>query len=214
MHVTFSSADLVLEGDLTRHSGATRAAVICHPHPQYGGDMDNPVVRTVEAALQRAGFTTLRFNFRGVGRSTGSYDSGAGEQHDASAAVAYLQERTDAASIVLAGYSFGAMVALQAGVNLAAVDRLIAVAPPLTYFDLAFLAACTKPKLFIVGDRDPYCSVSDLTRQLAAVAEPQIRCMLAGADHFFFGHDSAIAGAVGGFVEGCANKDEPQIITD
>ena len=79
MHVTFPSADLTLEGHLTLPPGATRAGVICHPHPQYGGDMHNPVVGAIEAGLQRAGFATLRFNFRGVGRSTGAYDGGSGE---------------------------------------------------------------------------------------------------------------------------------------
>ena len=201
MYVTFPSNSLTLEGDLTLHAGAARAAVICHPHPQYGGDMHNSVVRAVETALQQAGFTTLRFNFRGVGRSTGAYDGGAREQDDARAAVTYLQDRSSTTPVTLAGYSFGAMVALQAGDNLAAVERLIAVAPPLAFFDLAFLAGCTKPKVFIVGDHDQYCSVSELTHQLAVVAEPKTRSILAGADHFFFGFESAIGDAVGGFVE-------------
>jgi alpha/beta superfamily hydrolase len=200
MRVTIPNADLSLEGDLTLPPGATRAAVICHPHPQYGGDMHNPVVRTVEAALQQSHFATLRFNFRGVGRSAGSYGGGIGEQDDARAAVAFLQEQSGGASITLSGYSFGAMVALQAGATLAAVDRLIAVAPPVVFFDLAFLATCTKPKLFIAGDHDQYCGVSDLTRQLAGVPEPKTHHILPGADHFLYGHDSAVATAVSAFV--------------
>jgi uncharacterized protein len=200
MHVTFASAELTLEGHLTLPPGATCAAVICHPHPQYGGDMHNPVVRTVEAALQQSGCATLRFNFRGVGRSTGAYSGGAGEQQDARAALASLREHSGAASIILAGYSFGAMVALQAGHTLAAVDRLIAVAPPLAFFSLAFLADCSKPTLFVAGDRDQYCDSGELTRQLAGLATPHTQCIVTGADHFFYGVESAIAEAVSRFV--------------
>ena len=178
MRVTFSSDDLTLEGELTLLSRAPRAAVICHPHPQYGGDMHNPVVRALESGLQQAGLSTLRFNFRGVGCSTGGYAGGSGEQDDARAAVAYLCEQCGAKGVTLAGYSFGAMVGLQAGDRLAAVDCLIAVAPPLAFFDLAGLADCSKPKLFIAGDRDQYCSVVDLARQLAGLAEPKAQCIL------------------------------------
>ena len=199
MHVTLPSGDLTLEGELTVLAGATRAAVICHTHPQYGGDMHNPVVRAVERGLQQAGLSTLRFNFRGVGRS-GAYAGGSGEQDDARAALAYLRAYAGAGSITLAGYSFGAMVALQVGHSLAAVDRLIAVAPPLAFFDLAALAGGAKPMLCIAGDRDRYCSVAELRRQLSGIAESKTQCVLAGADHFLLGHESAVAAAVSTFV--------------
>jgi hypothetical protein len=162
--------------------------------------MDNPVVRTVEAALLQSDFATLRFNFRGTGRSTGAYGGGIGEQDDVRAAVAYLQEHSGVSFVTVTGYSFGAMVALQAGANLASVDRLIAVATPLAFIDLAFLAACRKPKLFIVGDRDQYCSIDELTRQLVNVPDPKTQCILAGADHFFYGQESAITAAITTFV--------------
>jgi alpha/beta superfamily hydrolase len=103
-------------------------------------------------------------------------------------------------AVTLAGYSFGAMVALQAGVRLPAVDRLIAVAPPLAFFDLAGLVACTKDKLFIVGDTDQYCGVAQLAQQLARVAEPKIQRIVSGADHFFVGHEAALIDAVRSFV--------------
>ncbi len=202
MHVTFPSNDLTLEGELTLPPGATRAGVICHPHPQYGGDMDNLVVRAVEAGLQAAGYATLRFNFRGAGRSTGSYDGGGGEQADARAAAAYLRQRSGAASTTLSGFSFGAMVTVQAGHGLATVDRLIVVAPPLVFFDLTSLTDCTKAKLFLVGDSDQYCSVSELTRQLAGVSAPKTHRILTGADHFLHGFESAITAAVSSFAAG------------
>jgi alpha/beta superfamily hydrolase len=151
MRATFASGDLNLEGELTLPGSCSRGAVICHPHPQYGGDMDDPVVCAVARALQEAGHATLRFNFRGVGASTGRYGGGAGEGDDLRAAVRFLIERSGASRVTLAGYSFGAMIALQVGPDVPQVDQLIAVAPPLSFFGLDGIAACTKEKLFVVG---------------------------------------------------------------
>jgi uncharacterized protein len=200
VRVTFPCADLELEGDLTVPAGCSRGAVICHPHPQYGGDMDNPIVTAVTTALQQAGRATLRFNFRGVGASSGSYANGVGECDDVRAATRYLVERSGVTRVTLAGYSFGAMVVLRAGVDMPEVDRLIAVAPPLAFFDLSNLVASTKQKLFIVGDRDQYCSVEQLTEQLGRVAEPKVQRVIAGADHFFAGHAGVVSDAVRCFV--------------
>lgn len=200
MRVTFPSGTLTLEGDLVSVDGATRGAVICHPHPQYGGDMHNSVVRAVAAALVDTGHATLRFNFRGVGSSTGSYSRGVGEAEDLRAAVRFLHERTAVRAVALAGYSFGAMVTLQAGPAIPAADRLIAVAPPLSFFSLACVATSTLNKLFIVGDRDQYCSVADLRQQLASVAEPKSERIVTGADHFFVGHEAALSAAVRSFA--------------
>lgn len=200
MHVTFPSGALTLEGDLANVNGAARGAVVCHPHPQYGGDMDNSVVRAMAGALVDTGHATLRFNFRGVGASTGSYGSGIGEAEDLRAAVRFLRERTGVRPVALAGYSFGAMVILQAGPTIAEADRLIAVAPPLSFFSLTCVAACTQDKLFIVGNRDQYCSVAELTRQLASVAAPASQRVVPGADHFFVGHEVALSDAVRSFT--------------
>ena len=158
--------------------------------------MDNPVVRTVTATLQQAGYATLRFNFRGVGNSSGAYDSGVGEADDAASAVRTLIERSGATLVTLAGYSFGAMVALLAGVRISEVDRLIAVAPPLAFMDLGSLVDCRKEKLFIVGDRDAYCSVSQLRKELTRVADPKMHRIINDADHFFVGYERALADAL------------------
>jgi uncharacterized protein len=199
MHVTFPSGPLTLEGELTSPDGAPRGAVICHPHPQYGGDMDNPVVLAVAGALRDAGHTTLRFNFRGVGASGGSYGGGVGEVEDLRAAVQFLVQQTGSRSVTLAGYSFGAIVALQVGPSAPQVDRLVAVAPPLSFADLEPVASWPKDKLFIVGDHDQYCSVAQLIAQLARVAEPKHHQVIAGADHFFAGYTPAVAAGVRSF---------------
>jgi alpha/beta superfamily hydrolase len=200
VRVTFHCGELALEGGLIDGSHCRSAAVVCHPHPQYGGDMHNPVVQAVCAALQQAGLATLCFNFRGVGASVGTFSGGAGEAEDARAAVRYLIQRSGASRVTLAGYSFGAMVALQAGAHMAEVDRLIAIAPPLAFFDLECLGGCGKEKLFVVGDRDQYCSVTALRQQLEGVAKPVSERVIAGADHFFFGHEEEIAAVVCSYV--------------
>jgi alpha/beta superfamily hydrolase len=196
MRVTFQSGVLDLEGDLILPPNCTCGAVVCHPHPQYGGDMGDSVVCAVAGALQLAGYATLRFNFRGVGASSGVYGGGVGEIEDARNAVRYLHERSGDARITLAGYSFGALVGLQAGMALEEVDRLIAVAPPLAFSDLAFLGRCGKEKLFIVGARDQFCSPAKLQEALARMAEPKALRILLGADHFFVGHERGVADAV------------------
>ena len=199
MHVTFPSGALTLEGELASVDGAPRGAVICHPHPQYGGDMDNPVVRAAAGALAAAGHATLRFNFRGVGASSGGYDGGVGEVEDLRAAVHFLVQQTGSQQITLAGYSFGGIIALQVAPAAPAVDRLIAVAPPLSFAGLQSIASWTKDKLLIVGDHDQYCSVAQLTAQLARVVEPKQQQVIAGADHFFAGFTPAVADAVRSF---------------
>lgn len=200
MTVTFPSGDLSLEGALVRSPGSSQAAVVCHPHPQCGGDMNNSVVRAVAGSLERAGYATLRFNFRGVGRSDGRYAGGVGEIEDARAAVRYVMESTGVSQVVLAGYSFGALVALQAGVNMPEVDRLIAVAVPLDGLDVSLLASCAKEKAFIVGDGDAFCRVAKLQEAMAHLSEPKTIRVISGADHFFYGHEQEIAAAVNAFV--------------
>jgi alpha/beta superfamily hydrolase len=194
--VTFNSSELKLEGWLAAPRGASHAVVICHPHPQYGGDMDNNVVVAVATRLQRSGIATLRFNFRGTGASQGSYDHGVGEGDDARSATELLRQRTGLATVTLAGYSFGAIIALKAGHDHAGVDRLVAVAPPATMFDLSFLDGCPKPKLLILGDRDQYCPYPALAQATTAmIGETQLE-KVRGADHFFAGFEDRVSDSV------------------
>lgn len=134
----FACGSLSLEGQLEVATGPS-AVIISHPHPLYGGEMNNPVVTTLAAVYQRLGYTTLRFNFRGVGRSAGNYDDGRGEGDDLRAAAAHLaglgKTVTD-----LAGYSFGAWVNLRLNPPLSTVRRQLLVAPPVAFIEFDVIA--------------------------------------------------------------------------
>jgi len=200
--VRFGAGGLSLEGRLAAPSEAKRAAVVCHPHPQYGGDMDNPVVVSAAHALAACGVAVLRFNFRGVGDSEGSYSGNLSETEDARAALRLLRERFPEAPLALGGYSFGAMVALAAGHDDPSVERLFAIALPATMFDASSFASSTKPKLFLIGDRDQYCPYPALEALVSSFAGENELVKLSGADHFLAGFGQAIGEAVAKFVAG------------
>jgi uncharacterized protein len=197
--VQFPSGALSLEGRLSIPAAATRAAVVCHPHPQYGGEMDNSIVVATAGALRRRGIATLRFNFRGVGRSEGRYGEGMGELDDARAAVERLRDELPNVPIALGGYSFGAIVALLAGHDQKGVDRLFAIALPVSMFDVSKIAGSAKPKLFLAGDRDPYCPYAALEALIKGISGKNVLRRLSGADHFLFGFEEEIGEAVSGF---------------
>lgn len=167
---------------------AERVAVILHPHPQYGGTMHNKVVFHAAHALDQVGFATLRFNFRGVGLSTGSFDDGRGEVDDARAALDYLlNDQPSASEVLLVGFSFGAAIGLRFGCADPRVHRLIAIATPARYFDLDFLVGCAKPKLFVHGTRDdvaPLGALEELLHRQPKNTDLQL-ARIEGADHFF-----------------------------
>jgi uncharacterized protein len=171
------------------------AAVVCHPHPQYGGDMDVPLVVTITEALVGAGFAALRFNFGGVGASEGAYGGGDAEQCDVGAAEAALVSHVPAGTpIAIVGYSFGAWVGALAALGLQRVGRVVAVAPPLSFFDWGFAARLGERLSVVVGSRDQYCPRDALDRFAAA---QRIRpTIIAGADHFFGGVDDAVGRAI------------------
>ena len=198
--VHFRTGGLQIEGRVAVPPTAKVAAVICHPHPQYGGDMNNNVVLAVATSLQRAGVATLRFNFRGVGASEGSYAGGRGEADDARGAVKFLGGCVGVTTVALAGYSFGALVALRAGHDHAHVSHLAAIAPPVSMFDVGFLSGCAKPKLFVLGDRDQYCPLATLERCVADLVEPKSLHRMSGADHFFGGREAQVAELVTAFL--------------
>src|SRR5918997_3188300 len=129
-------------------------ALVLHPHPLGGGTMHNKVVFRAAAALNDAGLTTLRINFRGVGQSTGTHDEARGERDDARVALDYLAEHYPNQPITLAGFSFGARVGLEVGVEDQRVARLIGIGTPVDMYDFTFLEACRKPILFVHGSRD------------------------------------------------------------
>lgn len=195
---TFASGALRLEARLDATADANAAAVICHPHPLYGGSMDNNVVAALDEACRATGCATLCFNFRGVGESDGGYGNVTGECDDAAAAIDFLRERVGDLPLVLAGYSFGAMVALQVGSRHPAVTHVIAVAPPLA---MGEMAVPPWPTLLLAGDRDSYCPPAALTTFAARLAAGSEARTLAGADHFLVGHEAAVSAAARRFVE-------------
>ena len=161
--------------------------MICHPHPLYGGDMDNPVVIRAAEVAQAVGLATLRFNFRGVGASEGSHAGGVGEGDDARAALATLAERLPAGRpLALGGYSFGAWVAARvAMLEAGGLHALCLIAPPLAMLDFGF-ARPVAHTLLVAGSRDTYCSAEAL-RALAARLPGAETVVVDGAEHFFFG---------------------------
>lgn len=175
-----------LEARLALPEGARAGLVVCHPHPLYGGDMDNPVVLRVAEVAQGLGAATLRFNFRGVGPSGGVHGGGEGERDDVGAALEALAARLPARSpIGLAGYSFGAWVAARVAAGSPALPALALVAPPLSMYDLGFLERAPSHTLLVAGGVDQYCPVEALDRlgkRLGSRVE-----IIEGAEHFFFG---------------------------
>lgn len=181
--ITFPSGSLHLEGLLIQGK-IPKAVVISHPHPLYGGDMHNHVVGLISQAFEEKGWTTLRFNFRGVGRSQGDFDQGTGEKEDVLAAVAYLKGLIKG-PIVLAGYSFGAWVNARAALHHPDVLYSILVSPPLSMMDFAFLKEDAKTRLIIFGDQDPFCSLPELKKSVQEMKFPPTLRIIKNADHFY-----------------------------
>lgn len=203
---------VTLEGALATPDGGGPfpAVVVCHPHPQYGGDMHNNVVVAMTQALVERGIVVLRFNFRGVGGSDGSHDNGQGEGDDVRAALAHVGTfpEVDASSVGLAGYSFGASVAAAVGGD--AVPALALISTPAqslrALVGKAPLPSDSAPQLavlLIVGDRDQYCHVATVQAVAAWLPGCDVETeIVTGADHFLFGHEGEVAGSVGDFFAG------------
>ena len=170
---------------------ATHAAVVCHPHPLYGGTLHNKVVFHAMKALNQFGFPVLRFNFRGAGLSHGEHDSGRGEIEDVRTALAWLEQEFRL-PLIFAGFSFGAAVGLRAACPDPHVEALVALGTPISpiedrSYDYNFLQSCTKPKLFVSGSRDQFASKAKLEALLSSLPEPKKLVIIEAADHFFEG---------------------------
>jgi alpha/beta superfamily hydrolase len=194
--VFFTSDNLRIEGMLEIASPA-RGAVITHPHPLYGGDMDNPVVMAVQRAYRRQGISTLRFNFRGVGASEGAFDDGAGERRDVCAALAFLSDR-GVTAVDLAGYSFGAWVNAGAG---GGFQRMVMVSPPVAFIRFDPVAPIPTLQLIVTGGRDeiaPPGMISTCRDQWNPAAAFEV---LPDADHFYTGHLRALEDRIASCVQ-------------
>jgi alpha/beta superfamily hydrolase len=185
---------VTLDARLALPPAAPAGVVICHPHPLYGGDMDNPVVVRAAEAVGALGLATLRFNFRGVGASTGSHDNGQGEADDVEAAMAELAGAT--ARVALAGYSFGAAVVAWVAARRDDVAGLALIAPPLAMATLPKLDAFAGPLLVVAGDDDEYCPREHLERLRTEMPRARVES-IAGANHFFFGTLFPLGEAIG-----------------
>ena len=187
----------------------TRAAIVCHPHPLFGGTMHNKVIFRIARAFQNAGFAVLRFNFRGAGQSEGEHDRGVGEQADLLAALEFVQKRYPEAEIWLAGFSFGAAVLLRAAACDDRVRAFVAVGLPLSNYDFSGVARCKTPKLFVQGSADEYGPVHDLEKFFATLDQPKELKIIEGADHFFEGLLNKLEAAISEFITSVDSSHRP-----
>ena len=187
---------------------ATHAAVVCHPHPLYGGTLHNKVVFHAMKALNGFGFPVLRFNFRGTGLSEGEHASGIGEVEDVRAALDWL-EHEFTLPVIFAGFSFGAAVGLRAAYSDDRVDALIALGLPAVaiavgtqdrVYDFEFLRECTKPKLFVSGSRDQFAPAGKLEALDNTFADPKKLVRIEAGDHFFEGRLKEMRVAIEGWT--------------
>ncbi len=175
---------------------APGAAVVCHPHPLFGGTMHNKVVHAAAEAIVRRGLPVLRFNFRGAGGSGGRHDGGRGEQDDLRAVLDHLEGRYAGRPILIAGYSFGACVGLRVGYDDARAAALIGIGAPLTLYDFGFLRDCRKPLALIQGAQDPFGPPGLLMTLAAALPGGARVSVIPGAAHGFDGHLEELASRV------------------
>lgn len=189
--------EALLENPAGRPADAARAGVVFgHPHPLHGGTMHTKAVYRATKALARVGCAVLRFNFRGVGYSEGTFDHGVGEQDDFRAGLDFMVGRYPGVECWAAGFSFGSYVALSVGATDERVTRLIGIAPPLATYDFSVLETCTKPKLFIQGSEDELFPIAQLEAYVARLPDPKQLIVIPGANHLFEGKVAEVADAI------------------
>jgi uncharacterized protein len=181
-------------------------AVILHPHPQFGGTMNNQIVHQLYYAFLNRGFSCLRFNFRGVGRSQGEFDHGPGELADAASALDWVQSfNPDSKGCWIAGFSFGSLIAMQLLMRRPEIEGFISVAPLANLYDFSFLAPCPSSGLIVNGEKDavvPTSSVNGLVDKLKAQKGITITHeTIEGANHFFEGRNEQLMTTVGGYID-------------
>ena len=198
MRISHDSRSLFLKGPVgrleailwtpARTGPPLLAAVVCHPHPLYGGTLHNKVVYQAAKTLDALGIPVLRFNFRGAGLSAGSHDRGLGEQGDIQAAIDFLASEFSGIPILLAGFSFGSWVGLRVGCSDPRVTELIGMGIPVNNTDFTYLWNCHKRKLFVQGANDEYGARTKVAELVAALPGENQLVFVDHADHFFSGH--------------------------
>lgn len=194
--------EVTLEGVLELPPGQPLGgALALHPHPAYGGSMENNVVQAMVRAALDAGWAALRFNFRGVGGSSGRHDNGQGEQQDVLAAASWLEQRLEG-PLVLLGYSFGSMMGSLAADRLQGLVGGVWVSPPLVLGELAPWPTGCGPLLMLAGDRDEYTNLAGLKAYDDEMGALSSLKLFKGGDHFWWGGESALLGEISRFLEG------------
>ena len=176
-------------------------ALVCHPHPLFGGTMHNKVVFQAAKALHRRGIPVLRFNFRGAGQSEGEHDKGQGEKDDVRVALDFLASEFPGRPILLAGFSFGSWVGLAVGCEDERVSDLIGLGIPVNSVSLSYLRQCTKPKLIIQGGDDQFGSRENVNELFDELPEPKKLVFIETADHFFTGKLDKVTAAIGAWLD-------------
>jgi len=188
----------------SEHKGAP-VVLVLHPHPLYGGTMNNKIVYRLYHIFTQNGFSALRFNFRGVGKSQGKYDDGIGELTDAATALDWLQQQNpDAPTCWIAGFSFGAWIALQLLMRRPEIEGFIAVSPPANLYDFSFLSPCPAAGMITQGDKDDVVSeeaVAKLAERLSAQHNSRLEYRkIPGADHYYRGVEDELGNVVGEYI--------------
>jgi len=178
------------------------AAVICHPHPLFGGTMHNKVVYQTAKSLDALGTPVLRFNFRSAGLSAGVHDRGRGEQSDVRAALDFLASEFPGVPLLLAGFSFGAWVGMRVGCEDARVSHLIGLGIPVNSTDFSFLRKCNKPKLFVHGSNDEHGAIEKVRALIPTLPGDNHLVVVQDADHFFAGKLDQLGGAINAWFTG------------
>jgi uncharacterized protein len=174
----------------------THLAVLCHPHPLYGGTMHNKVIYSMAMALNQIGYATVRFNFRGVGRSSGAFNHGIGEQRDVEAVLEHFTKLYPDAYTVIGGFSFGAKVGLLVASREERVSAVIGIGITVDVADFSFLYDYEKPKLILQGTNDQYGSVSSIQDWFKQLQEPKKLVQIEGAVHLFDGKLAELKNAI------------------
>jgi alpha/beta superfamily hydrolase len=198
MHIHHDSRTLFLDGPVgrleamlwtpTRSQPSPLAAVLCHPHPLFGGTLHNKVIYHAAKSLDSLGVPVLRFNFRGAGLSAGEHDRGIGELGDVQAAVDFLAHEFPGRPLLLGGFSFGSWVGLRVGCSDARVKELIGLGIPVNSSDFSYLENCNKPKLIVHGTQDEHGKWETVESIVARMAGDTRLVFVQDADHFFAGH--------------------------
>ncbi len=185
-NVYFEADGLKIEGLLEKKNGK-KGVIVTHPHPLYGGDMHNPVVESILRSYWKADYTTLRFNFRGVGRSQGVHTDGIGEKNDVKSAQTYLAD-FGLVHIDLAGYSFGAWINALVAAESSCFENLVLISPPVGMIDFKTVSQLPSLKLVVTGSNDDIASAELIEKLLPSWNQSARFEVINGADHFYMGH--------------------------